>query len=180
MEEVVLGGGCFWCTEAIFKRLKGVKEVVSCYANSDKKDPSYEEVSSGETNATEATKIVFDPKFVPLEKLLEIFWHTHNPTTLNRQGNDVGTQYRSVIFYSSESQRKIAEDSKKEVEKEKLYEDPIVTTIEPLKNFYKAEGYHQNFYDTNKSYPYCSFVIDPKITKLLREYSGMVKKEFRE
>jgi len=173
----VLAGGCFWCTEAIFKRVKGVEEVESGYANGQMENPSYEDVSSGDTGAAEAIKIHFNPKVISLDKLLEIFWATHDPTSLNRQGADVGTQYRSSIFYQGESQKEVALKSKGEHKNE--FSDNIVTEVLPLKNFYKAEDYHQNYYDTNKnSNSYCSLVIDPKIEKLLTKFNSEVKPEY--
>ena len=173
-----LAGGCFWCVEAIFKRLKGVKEVVPGYAGGDIENPDYETVCSGKTGHAEAIQITFDPRVIPYEKILDVFWATHNPTTLNQQGNDMGTQYRSVIFYHTEEQKNIAEESKEALEKSKKYKDPIVTEIVPFANFYEAESYHQNYYDQNTSYPYCQFVIDPKIQKLLQEFKQDIKSEY--
>jgi len=178
-EIATFAGGCFWCTEAIFKRLKGVISVTPGYSGGSKENPTYKEVCEGTTGHAEATQIEFDPAIIPYEKLLEIFWHTHNPTTLNRQGNDIGTQYRSSVFYHDERQKEKAEALKKETEDSKLFEDPIVTEIVPFKNFYTAEDYHKNYYDKNKEAPYCNFVIDPKIQKLLKEYSGNVKEEYK-
>lgn len=178
METATLGGGCFWCTEAIFKRLKGVKSVMSGYAGGsggENSVPSYEQVSSGRTGHLEAIQIEFDPNIISYEKTLEVFFATHDPTTLNRQGQDVGTQYRSAIFYHSEDQKKIAEKIKSNIENSGMYKDPIVTEIVPFTNFYKAEEYHQNFYDKNKSYPYCQIIINPKIKKLLEEFKNDVK-----
>lgn len=180
METITLALGCFWCSEAIFKRLKGVEKVASGYANSSLDNPSYEEVCSEETDATEAVQIKFDPQVISLEKLLEIFWHLHDPTTLNRQGADIGSQYRSAVFYSSENQKRLAEKSQKAVEKSKIYQNKIVTKIEPLKNFYSAESNHQNYYEANSSAPYCQLVIDPKINKLLKEYAKEVKEEHKQ
>lgn len=165
LETATLGNGCFWCTEAIFKRLIGILEVASGYAGRN-------------TNHAEALQIIFDPSIISYQKLLDVFWATHNPTTLNRQGNDVGTQYRSVIFYHSEEQKNKAEESKKKLEKEGVYKDKIVTEIVPFTNFYKAEEHHQNYFDKNKEYPYCRFVIYPKIQKLLKEFGTEVKEEF--
>jgi len=154
MKEIAtLGGGCFWCTEAIFKRLKGVNFVVSGYAG----DPH-----------AEVIQIKFDPSIISFDKILEVFWATCDPTTLNRQGSDVGTQYRSVIFYNSDKQKEIAEKSK---------QPSFVTQIVPLDKFYKAEDYHQNFYDKNKSYPYCQIVINPKIQKLFEQFKEDVKED---
>jgi peptide-methionine (S)-S-oxide reductase len=179
MEKATVANGCFWCTEAIFKRLKGVISVISGYAGGTVENPSYEQVCSGTTGHAEAIRIEFDSSVLPYEKLIEIFFHTHNPTTLNRQGNDVGTQYRSAIFYHSEEQKNAAEKIKKKIEDEKIYTDPIVTQIVPFTNFYEAEAHHQNYYDRNKDYPYCQFVIDPKLQKLLQEYKNDLKEEYK-
>lgn len=180
LETVTFAGGCFWCTEAIFKRLKGVESVVSGYTGGEREKPSYEQVSTGATGHAEAVQITFNPEVIPYEKLLDVFWRTHNPTTMNQQGADIGTQYRSSIFYTNEEQKKLAVKSKEELEKEKLYDEPIVTEILPLKNFYPAEEYHQNFYDGNKFYPYCTFVIDPKIQKLMKEFRKDLKDKYKE
>ena len=139
------------------------------------KNPSYEQVCTGKSGHAESIQIEFDPKVIPFEKILDIFWHTHNPTTLNRQGNDVGTRYRSAIFYHNQKQKEIAEESKKELEKEGVYEDPIVTEITPFENFYVAEDYHKNYYENNQSAPYCNFV---KVNKLLLKYANNVKEEY--
>lgn len=178
-ELATFASGCFWCTEAIFKRLKGIISVTSGYAGGNSKDPSYEQVSTGATGHAESLQIEFDPSIIPYHHLLDIFWHTHNPTTLNQQGADRGTQYRSIIFYHSDEQKKIAENSKEELEKSGTYKDPIVTEIVPFTNFYPAEDYHKDYYDTNKSAPYCTFVIDPKIQKLLKEFGNDVKEEYK-
>lgn len=178
-ELATIAGGCFWCTEAIFKRLKGVTSVLPGYAGGTVENPSYDQVCTGKTGHAEAIQIEFDSTQIPYEKILDIFWHTHNPTTLNQQGNDVGTQYRSVIFFHTDEQKKIAEKSKKAIEQEGLYKDPIVTTIEPFSNFYVAENYHKDYYDRNKQAPYCNFVIDPKIHKLLEKYGSDVKEEYK-
>lgn len=170
LEKATLAAGCFWCTEAIFKRLKGVKKVVSGYSGGDKENPVYDEVASGKTGHAESIQIKFDPKIISYKKLLEIFFHLHNPTTLNQQGADIGTQYRSAIFYHNLEQKIIAEKVKEKIEKEKVYEQPIVTEIVPYKSFYKAENHHQEFYEKNQESPYCKVVIDPKLQKLLREF----------
>lgn len=179
IETATLAQGCFWCTEAIFKRLKGVISVISGYAGGSVENPSYEEVCTGVTGHAETIQIEFDPKIIPYEKILEIFWHTHDPTTLNRQGNDTGPQYRSVIFYHGDKQKNKALKSKEKIEKEGVYKNPIVTEIIPFTNFYKAENYHMDYFDRNKDYPYCTYVINPKIQKLIGEYSNDVKEEFK-
>lgn len=177
METATFGGGCFWCTEAVFKRIKGVESIVSGYAGGKMRSPSYEDVSTGDTGHAEAIQIQFDPKQISYEKLVEIFFATHDPTTMNRQGADVGTQYRSVIFYHSDVQHQTAEKIKEKVQKN--YQDPIVTEIIPLKDFYKAEDYHQDFYAKNPSSGYCITVIDPKIQKLLKDFKEVVKEEYK-
>ena len=177
-ETATLANGCFWCSEAIFKRLKGVKSVTPGYAGGTIKNPSYDQVCNGTTGHAESIQIVFDPSVIDFDKILNIFWHTHNPTTLNRQGNDVGTQYRSAVFYHNEKQKEIAEKSKKDLEQERIYKDSIVTEITPFKNFYTAENYHKDYYDKNKQAAYCNFVIDPKIHKLLKEYENDIKTEY--
>ncbi|MBI2074719.1 MAG: peptide-methionine (S)-S-oxide reductase MsrA [Candidatus Levybacteria bacterium] len=180
LETATFAGGCFWCTEAIFKRLKGVSEVVSGYAGGTMENPSYEQVSTGKTGFAEAIQIKFNPDSISYNKLLEIFWATHDPTTLNRQGGDIGTQYRSVIFYHNNGQKKEAESSKIEIEKSDGYSDKIVTEIKPFRNFYNAEDYHQNYYERYKNInPYCLVVIDPKIQKLLNKFNEEVKEEYK-
>jgi peptide-methionine (S)-S-oxide reductase len=179
MEIATIGGGCFWCTEAIFRRLKGVEEVTSGYAGGVRQDPSYEQVTTGVTGHAESVQVEFDPSIISYAKLLEIFFNLHDPTTLNRQGADEGSQYRSVIFYHSEAQREVAEKVRDEIADSGLYHDPIITEIVPFEAFYTAEEYHQNFYETNKNQGYCSYVITPKIHKLLKEYSEEVKEEYK-
>ena len=179
MEIATIGGGCFWCTEAIFRRLKGVEEVTSGYAGGVRQDPSYEQVTTGVTGHAESVQVEFDPSIISYAKLLEIFFNLHDPTTLNRQGADEGSQYRSVIFYHSEAQREVAEKVRDEIADSGLYHDPIITEIVPFEAFYTAEEYHQNFYETNKNQGYCSYVITPKIHKLLKEYSKEVKEEYK-
>ncbi len=178
-EIATLAGGCFWCTEAIFKRLNGIVSVIPGYSGGEKENPSYEEVCQGITGHAEAIQIEFDPDIIGFDKILDVFWHTHDPTTLNQQGNDIGTQYRSAIFYHSGKQKEEALRSKNELEKEKLYKNPIVTEITAFKNFYEAENYHRDYYDKNKEYPYCNFVIDPKIQKLMQKYGKDVKEEYK-
>lgn len=179
-ETATLAGGCFWCTEAIFKRLRGVMSVLPGYAGGNTENPSYEDVCSGTTGHAEAIQIEFDPSQIPFEKILDVFWNTHNPTTRNQQGNDVGTQYRSIVFYHDEKQKNAAEKSKEEFEKEGNYKDPIVTEIIPFKNFYVAENYHKNYFENNKDAPYCSVIIGPKVHKLLEKYGNDVKEEYKE
>jgi len=178
-EVATLANGCFWCGEAIFKRLKGVKSVVPGYSGGMVENPSYDLVCTGKTGHAESIQIEFDPKVIPYERILDVFWHTHDPTTLNRQGNDVGTQYRSVIFYHSQKQKEVAEKSKMELEKEGSYKSSIVTEITPFNDFYVAEDYHKNYYDNNQAAPYCNFVIDPKVRKLVLKYGNDVEEEYR-
>ncbi|MBI2442367.1 MAG: peptide-methionine (S)-S-oxide reductase MsrA [Candidatus Levybacteria bacterium] len=173
-----LAGGCFWCTEAIFQRIKGVLSVVSGYAGGKTENPTYEAVSSGSTGHAEAVQVTFDKTIISYEKLLDIFWHLVDPTTLNRQGADTGTQYRSAILYHSEEQKRIAIESKEKTENSGMYKNPIVTEIIPFTKFYKAEEYHQNFYNANQNYGYCSLVINPKIEKLIELYNKDVKEEY--
>ena len=165
MELVTFGSGCFWCTEAVFQQLKGVETVVSGYSGGHVENPSYEQVVTGKTRHAEVCQINFDPDQISFEDMLEIFFDTHDPTTLNRQGNDVGTQYRSVIFYHSEEQREIAERVKAELEKSGSLKNSIVTEIVPFEKFYPAEDYHQNYFRNNPNQSYCRFVIAPKLDK---------------
>jgi len=164
LEKATLGAGCFWCVEAVFERLPGVQSVVAGYAGGTKPHPTYEEVCSGETGHAEVAQVVFDPAKISYEKLLEWFWRSHDPTTLNQQGADVGTQYRSVIFYHDDGQKKTAEKSKTAAQKE--FNNGIVTEIQPLKEFYQAENYHQDYFKNNSNARYCAFVIKPKLKKL--------------
>jgi len=175
LEAATLGAGCFWCIEAIFQDLKGVQSVTSGYAGGHVKNPSYKEVCTGTTGHAEVARIVFDPAVISYEDLLYVFWRTHDPTTLNRQGADVGSQYRSAIFYHSEEQKKIAEKSKAETDKSGIFDSPIVTEIVPLTNFYEAEDYHQDYYNINPNQPYCRFVIDPKVAKFKKEFKEKLK-----
>lgn len=179
LETATLGGGCFWCTEAIFKRLKGIDSVTPGYAGGKRPNPTYEQIHSGATGHAESIQILFDPAVIPYEKILDVFWHTHNPTTRNQQGADVGEEYRSVIFYHDDKQKKVAEKSKADFAKSGTYKDPIVTQITPFVGFYPAEEYHKNFYERNQNTPYCTFVIDPKIQKLLKEYRSDIKHEYQ-
>ncbi|RXQ95561.1 peptide-methionine (S)-S-oxide reductase [Ancylomarina salipaludis] len=175
-EIATLGAGCFWCVETIFEELKGVINVESGYMGGETLNPSYKDVCTGETGHAEVCQITFDPTIISFEELLEVFWQIHNPTTLNRQGADVGTQYRSVIFYHNDNQKQIAEDLLKSLDKSGAWDDPIVTEISPAKEFYKAENYHQDYYNLNKSQPYCSFVIKPKIEKFKKAFESKLKK----
>jgi len=158
-----IGGGCFWCTEAIFQLLPGVKSVTSGYAGGSKENPTYQEVCTGETGHAEVSQIEFDPKVITYEKILQVFWDAHDPTTLNRQGNDSGTQYRSIILYASPEQKAVAEKSKTEAQKR--FSSPIVTQIVPLTKFYKAAAYHQDYFRTHPNQPYCRAIIRPKVEK---------------
>ena len=168
MSFAVFGAGCFWCVEAIFSQLDGVSEVISGYTGGDIENPSYEQICSGKTNHAEVCKIVFDSKIISYEQLLKIFFETHDPTTLNKQGADEGTQYRSVIFYADSIQQKIAIEFKEKLDNSKIFKNPIVTEINQLRTFYEAEDYHQNYYINNKNQPYCRFVIKPKLDKFLK------------
>ena len=178
-EVATFANGCFWCTEAIFKKIKGVKYILPGYTGGTLKNPSYDQVCTGKSGHAESIQIEFDPKVIPFEKILDIFWHTHDPTTLNRQGNDIGTQYRSAIFYHDEKQKEIAEKSKRDLEKEDVYKDPIVTEITPFRNFYAAEDYHKNYYENHQDAPYCNIVIDPKVNKLFLKYGNNIKEEYK-
>jgi len=175
--KATLGAGCFWCVEAVFQEIRGVKSVVSGYAGGTVPNPTYREVCSGTTGHVEVARIIYDPSVLSYRQLLEVFWHTHNPTTKDRQGADVGTQYRSVIFYHNDKQKEIARESLKKTDASGLWKDPIVTEIEPLKNFSEAEDYHQNYYTSNPRSAYCSAVIAPKLKKLRNNFSQFLKKE---
>ncbi len=177
METLVLGGGCFWCTEAVFQRLKGVQKVVSGYMGGLFPNPSYREICTGKTGHAEVILVEFDPKQISLEELLLVFFKTHDPTTLNRQGNDVGTQYRSVIFYADEVQRLAAEKLIQDLETEQVFDAPIVTELTPASEFYPAEDYHQNYFNQNGYQPYCTFVIQPKLEKFKKEFKDKITLE---
>ena len=170
LEIATLGGGCFWCVEAIYQDLIGVEKVVSGYAGGHVPHPSYTAVCAGTTGHAEVIQVHFDPAVIRLEEILYIFWRVHDPTTLNRQGADVGTQYRSVILYADEAQKEIAQRSLTETDASDLYPAPIVTEIAPLDVFYPAEAYHQNYYRTNPNQPYCRVVIDPKVRKFRKSF----------
>ena len=171
-DTATLGGGCFWCTEAIFTGIKGVISVEPGYSGGFLKDPLYEEVCTGKTGHAEVIQIVFDPQIVSYEYLLDVFWHTHDPTTLNRQGADVGTQYRSVIFYHSGSQKKIASEMKEKLNVSEYKYEKVVTEISPFVNFYKAEDYHQNYFRNHPNQPYCKYTILPKVQKFNKIYGS--------
>ncbi|MCU0344287.1 MAG: peptide-methionine (S)-S-oxide reductase MsrA [Ignavibacterium sp.] len=176
LEIATFGSGCFWCTEAIFERVNGVSAAVSGYSGGEVENPTYKEVCDGTTGHAECTKITFDPSVVSYDELLEIFWKTHDPTTLNRQGNDVGTQYRSVIFYHSDEQKQKAEYYKNKLTVEKIWEKPIVTEITKFEKFYPAEDYHQEYYDNNPNQGYCAYVITPKVEKFEKIFKDKLKK----
>ncbi len=177
LDTATFASGCFWCVEAVFQNLKGVQSVVSGYAGGSVANPTYEEVCSGSTGHAEACQIAYDPKIITYPELLEVFWKTHDPTTLNRQGNDVGTQYRSAIFYHNEEQKKLAEHYKRELDSSGAFDAPIVTEIVPFKNFYKAENYHQNYFNEHGAQPYCLFVIRPKVEKFKKAFKDMLKEK---
>lgn len=174
-DTATLGSGCFWCTEAIFQSLNGVESAVSGYSGGTTENPDYKQVCTGQTGHAEVVQIVYDPKIISYAALLEAFWSSHDPTTLNRQGNDVGTQYRSVIFYHNQEQKQIAEQLKKELNEKKVFDSPIVTEIAPAAKFYKAENYHQQYFELNGSEPYCTFVIKPKLDKFKKAFHDKLK-----
>lgn len=167
--------GCFWCTEAVFQRLEGVTKVESGYSGGHSENPTYQEVCSGSTGHAECLQITFDPEIISYEELLEVFWSTHDPTTLNRQGNDVGTQYRSVIFYHNEDQKQLAEASKQKMENAAIFKDPIVTIIEPFTNFYPAEKEHADYYNRHPDQAYCYYIIKPKLDKIKKLFGEKLK-----
>lgn len=175
LEKATFGAGCFWCVEAVYELVEGVEHVEAGYSGGHVDNPSYKEVTSGNTGHAEVARIHFDPEVISYEELLEVLWHTHNPTTLNRQGADVGPQYRSVIFYHSEEQKDVAEKSLKKTDESDLWEDPIVTKIQPLENYYVAESYHQDYFENNPNAGYCSVVIAPKIAKFKKEFAHLLK-----
>ncbi len=174
-DVATFGAGCFWCVEAIFQDLKGVTDVVSGYSGGQVKNPTYAEVCTGNTGHAEVCQIHFDPQIISYKELLNVFWRTHDPTTLNRQGADVGTQYRSVIFYHNEEQRKLAEESKRETDRSGLYKKPLVTEITAFEQFYPAEEYHQDYFNQNPNQPYCQFNIDPKVKKFRKQFKEIIR-----
>ena len=174
-ETAVFGAGCFWCVEAIYQRVNGVTDIESGYAGGHVQDPTYRQVTTGKTGHAEVIKLEYDPSVISFEELLEVFWHTHNPTTLNRQGADVGTQYRSAIFYLTEEQKEVAEKSLEKTDASDLWEDPIVTEITPLSNYSTAEDYHQNYFNNNPNAGYCSIVIAPKLAKFKKDFPHLLQ-----
>lgn len=174
-EKAIFANGCFWCTEAVFQRLKGVSSVLPGYTGGSIKNPAYREICTGRTGHAEAIEIIFDPEVISFQTLLEVFFATHDPTTLNRQANDVGTQYRSEIFYTSEMQQREALSFIEQLEKAKVFENPIVTKVSALETFYYAEDDHINYYNLNKDQPYCQFLIVPKIEKIKKFYADKLK-----
>jgi len=175
LKLATLAGGCFWCTEAVFQRLKGVEEVLSGFTGGNIKNPAYREIITGRTGHAEAIQIRYNPEIISFRELLYVFFATHDPTTLNRQQNDVGTQYRSGIFYHSEKQKEVAEEIVEELEKKEIFENKIVTEIGEVKDFYLAEKEHQDFYNQHRQQPYCQFIIDPKIKKLTEVFADKLK-----
>ena len=174
-DTATFGAGCFWCVEAVFQNLNGVEKVISGYSGGTVKQPSYKEICTGTTGHAEVCQIVFNPRVISYNELLEVFWKMHDPTTLNRQGNDYGTQYRSVIFYHNEKQKEIAEFYKKKLNESGAYESPVITEISPYSVFYAAENYHQNYYNENGDQPYCQFVIQPKVEKFKKVFGEKLK-----
>lgn len=177
IETITLGGGCYWCVEAVYENLNGVKSVVSGYAGGKTVNPTYEEVCTGKTGHAEVVQITYDKNITNINEIFKVFFTVHDPTTLNRQGADTGTQYRSAIFYTNEEQKKAAQNIITELSKAKVYDSPIVTKIEPLTKFYKAENYHQNYFANNKNQPYCKMVIQPKIEKFEKVFKDKLKKK---
>jgi len=174
-DTATFGGGCFWCTEAMFAELKGVQSAVSGYSGGTVKNPSYKEVCSGTTGHAEVIQVVYDPAIISFAQLMQVFFLTHDPTTLNRQGNDIGTQYRSVVFYRNEEEKRIAQETIAEVATSGVYSDRIVTTLEPFETFYQAEDYHQDYFSQNSNQPYCSLVINPKLMKFRKTFESLLK-----
>ncbi len=177
LQKITFGNGCFWCTEAIFQTVRGVKKVTSGYMGGQTDHPTYKQICRGDTGHAEVTEVEYDADQITFNELLLIFFRTHNPTTLNRQGNDVGTQYRSAIFYYTDEQKQQAEEMIKKLAAEGVFDDPIVTEITPASKFYIAEDYHQNYFNDNPSQPYCSFVIQPKLNKFAKEFTTKIKPE---
>jgi len=179
LETATFGSGCFWCTEAVFDQLRGVHSVVSGYSGGKTPNPTYEDISTGRTGHAEVIQITYDPAEISFDDLLKVFWQTHDPTTLNRQGHDVGTQYRSAIFYHTEDQRRIAEQYKQQLDKSGTFKAPIVTEITPIEKFYPAEKYHQEYFQSNPEQQYCQFVIRPKVEKFRKEFKELLSEPSR-
>ncbi|MBX2959280.1 MAG: peptide-methionine (S)-S-oxide reductase MsrA [Flavobacteriales bacterium] len=176
MDTITFGAGCFWCVEAVYSDLKGVETVVSGYAGGTVKNPSYKEVCTGNTGHAEVCQITYNPEVISFQELLEVFWQIHDPTTLNRQGGDIGTQYRSAIFYHTNEQKQIAEDFLNKLNNEKVFPNPIVTEITPINNFFPAEDYHQDYFELNGDNPYCQAVVKPKLEKFRKVFKDKLKK----
>ena len=174
-EKATFGAGCFWCTEAVFQQLKGVQSVVSGYSGGHVKNPTYQQVTSGRTGHAEVIQVAFDPEVISYADLLEVFWQTHDPTTPNRQGNDFGPQYRSAVFYHNDEQRQLAEHYKQKLDESGAFDAPIVTEIAPFTEFYRAESYHQNYFDANPFQPYCAMVVRPKVEKVKKVFKDKLK-----
>ena len=175
MSEATLGAGCFWCVEAVFQRLEGVSQVQSGYTGGHTQNPTYKQVCTGTTGHAEVARITFDENKISFTEILEVFWQTHDPTTVNRQGNDVGTQYRSAIFYHDQHQKQIAQSIKEQLNAQQIWPNPIVTEIKPLENFYPAENYHQNYFNENGDQAYCQFVVKPKVEKFKKVFADKLK-----
>ena len=175
MQLATLGAGCFWCIDTVLRKLKGVEKVTSGFSGGFIKNPPYREVVTGRTGHAEVAQISFDPSVISYEEILEVFWQTHDPTTLNRQGADVGTHYRSIVLFHNEEQKSIAENMKRKLDESGIFDNPIVTEIVPFEAFYEAEDYHQYFYRLNQEQPYCTFVIKPKVDKLKRLFADKLK-----
>jgi methionine-S-sulfoxide reductase len=175
LETATFGEGCFWCSEAVYQRLRGVKSVVSGYSGGNVDKPTYEQVCSGRTGHAEVIQVTFDPSEISYDELLKVFWQTHDPTTLNQQGHDIGTQYRSAVFHHNEDQHRVAEAYKKQLDKSGVFKKPIVTEITPFKNFFPAEKYHQNYFNLNPNQQYCQFVIRPKVEKFDKEFKDLLQ-----
>ncbi len=173
---ILLGGGCFWCTEAVFQRLDGVEAVISGYAGGIVENPTYRQICTGTTGHAEVIQVIFDPKKISLATILEVFWATHDPSTLNRQGADVGPQYRSAVFFMDSKQEELAQLMKNELDQSRVLDSPIVTEITPFSNFYPAENYHQDYFNLNGMQPYCQFVVRPKVEKLKKYFADRMKK----
>ncbi|MES2314354.1 MAG: peptide-methionine (S)-S-oxide reductase MsrA [Patescibacteria group bacterium] len=175
LQKAIFANGCFWCTEAVFSMLKGVSSVKPGYTGGDIKNPTYEQVSNGNTGHAEAIEIQYDPEIISYDDLLAVYFNTHDPTTVNRQGNDIGTQYRSAIFYTTDEQKAKAESLVKELNDREAYDKPVVTEVKPLDIFYEAEDYHHDYYKNNESQPYCQLVIAPKLEKLQKRFENLLK-----